>query len=66
MKYLYWSNIFMFATVAVTHYFGLDKPLFLIPWFGVTVLGLLATDEEEKMDKKIKELENKIEQLEKT
>lgn len=66
MRYLYFSNIFMITTAVVIHYFGLDKPWFLISWFGVVILSILAVNKEEEMDKKIKELENKIEQLEKT
>lgn len=63
MRYLYYSNIFMFATISVVHQFGF-KPWFLIPWTGVCVLGILAVHREEKMDKCIRELENKIKQIE--
>ena len=65
MKLIYWSNLFVFLTSMCIHLFDADKPWFILSLIVSCMLIWFADDREEKLNGRIKKLEEKIEKIEK-
>lgn len=63
MKFIYCALPLMAASVVIFIEMNPDRPWWLIPFAGAQILLLIARDVEDKLDRKIRELERKLDEL---